>query len=94
MIERTVFVPSGDSQRDTAVLLVGTAKEHGVDQRSILSTVGGFWITQNLSDLVFGEAEAAPEPEPEPEPKTTRKRASSKKTSGNRAAKTSTPEKE
>lgn len=89
MNESTVFVPNGDSRTDTAVLLVGTAEEHGVDQRSIKATVGGFWVTEELADLVYAEVDEEPEPEPEPEPVKT-----PTKTSGNRAAKSSTDKKE
>lgn len=77
MIKHTVFVTNDTAgfRKDTAVLLVGTAREYKITQRSIKSTNSGYWITDELADLVF----AAPEPEPEPEP--------TKKTSGNRAAK-------
>ena len=93
-IERTVFVPSGASRQDTAVVLVGTAREYGVDQRSILATASGFWITQALADLVFSE-EPAEEPESpaEVEDEAPKKRAT-KKTSGDRAAKNTTPNEE
>lgn len=80
------FVPENtmDTRKETAVLLVGTAREFGISQRSIQSTYGGFWITQELADVLYDESEQD-EPEvsgnPEPEPVT------KKKTSGNRAAK-------
>lgn len=89
MFTRDVFVPNGDSRRDTAIVLVGTADEFGIDQRSIKTAPGGFYITNELAALVYDEDELEqPEPEPEPEPKkTARKSTSTKKTSGNRAAK-------
>lgn len=72
------------SRKETAVLLVGTAREFGIHQRSIRSTSSGYWITDELAAIIYDESE--PEPEPEPEPT---------KTSGNRAAKkTSTSRKE
>lgn len=49
------FVPNGDSQRDTAILLVGTADEFGIDQRAIKSSREGFYITTELAD-VLGES--------------------------------------
>lgn len=92
-IERTVFVPSGASRQDTAVVLVGTAREYGVDQRSILATASGFWITQALADLVFSEAPDEEESPAEVEDEAPKKRAT-KKTSGDRAAKNTTPNEE
>ena len=61
--ETPVFVPNGDSQEETAVLLVGTAKEYGLSNRSVRASTGGFWISEALADLVYGEAEPEPEPE-------------------------------
>ena len=55
--ETPVFVPNGDSQEETAVLLVGTAKEYGLSNRSVRASMGGFWISEALADLVYGEAE-------------------------------------
>lgn len=79
------FVPNdtAGTRTDTAVLLVGTAHEHDIDQRDIASTTGGYWITDRLAALVFeegDEADAEPETEPDTEPK-------GSNTSGNRAAK-------
>lgn len=48
------FVPNGESRRDTAVLLVGTAREFGIDQRSIRSSYGGFWITDEVKEALTG----------------------------------------
>ena len=81
------FVPNGESRKETAVLLVGTAAEYGIDQRAIRATSGGFYISDELADLLYDESaeEAVPEPEPE---------SPIKNTSGNRAAKTSDTDKE
>lgn len=91
-MDLTVFVPNGDNRKETAVLLVGTADEYGIDQGSIRMVSGGFYITEELAAILQGEdSDAAPEPDPEPEadkPKAT------KKTSGNRAAKTGSKKKE
>lgn len=85
----TVFIPSdhAGSRKDTAILLVGTAREFGVSQQDIASARTGFYITQHLADIL--EQETA-EPEAEESTTTTepKKAKSPKKTSGNRAAKT------
>lgn len=70
-----VFVPNGDSRQDTAILLVGTAKEFGVPSREIAATQGGFRISQRLSDIIYSESAEQSAP----------------KTSGNRAAKNTQP---
>lgn len=65
---RNVFIPNGDSRQDTAILLVGTADEHGIDQHDIASAPGGFFVTERLADLVYEDQPAddgaldAPEP--------------------------------
>lgn len=83
MFEHDVFVPNGDSAQETAALLVSTADEFNLDQRSIKATQRGFLVTEALADLIYGEAEAEPEPEPK------------KQASGNRVGKkTSAKEKE
>ena len=89
-MKRSEFIPEDTmgSRRETAVLLVGTAREYGIPQRAILSASGGYWITKELADIIYDEADANAEPEPEPEPK------ASKKTSGNRAAKKNQTDKE
>lgn len=48
----TVFVPDGASRRETAILLVGTAEEFDLDQRSIKAALGGFYISDELADLL------------------------------------------
>lgn len=75
------FVPADTegTRKETAILLVGTAREFGIPQREIASTMGGFNISQRVFDAVW--------PTDEVEEATT-------KTSGNRAAKNSTKEEE
>jgi len=64
-INPTIFVPDGDSRQDTAVLLVGTADEYGIDQRAIRAASGGFYVTDEVYDAVFGEGSADEEAEDE-----------------------------
>jgi hypothetical protein len=78
MMKHTAFVPNGDSRKDTAILLVGTALEHGIDQHSIRTVSGGFRITEELADVLYSDSEPAV------------KTKSTKKPSGNRAAKNDT----
>lgn len=87
-----VFVPNGESRKETAILLVGTAEEFGVSQNDVKASNGGFFITEALADILDGAGQPdAVEPEAgEPE-----KTSTTKKTSGDRAAKTqSTTQKE
>lgn len=65
MFDYTAFVPDGDSRQETAVLLVGTADEFGIHQRSIQPTRGGFNITDEMAEALG--AEPAPD-EPVEEP--------------------------
>jgi hypothetical protein len=51
-MDTSIFVPNGASREQTAVLLVGTAKEHGLPRRSIRVAPGGFYITKELADLI------------------------------------------
>lgn len=68
----TAFVPNGDSRKETAILLVGTAREYGLDQRSVRMTSGGFYISDELAHILseeMGEDEdvvitEGPAPEP------------------------------
>lgn len=53
----TVFVPNGENRRETAVLLVGTAREHNLSPRSIHATNGGFYISDELADLLGEDTE-------------------------------------
>lgn len=50
-----MFVPNGPSRKDTAVLLVGTAAEFGIDQRSIRALRSGFEISDELASLIYDE---------------------------------------
>lgn len=52
------FVPQGEDRVETARLLVRTADEHGIDQRSIQSTHGGFNITEELAEVLYDEGVA------------------------------------
>ena len=58
----TAFVPNGDSRQETAILLVGTASEYGIDQREIRATSGGFYISDRLADLLVDEDSEASSP--------------------------------
>lgn len=52
-----VFVPAGlqGSRRDTAVVLVGTAREFGIHQSAIKRTATGYDITTELADVLYDE---------------------------------------
>lgn len=52
MSERHFFVSDGDNRTETAILLVGTAEEHGVSQDDIFATNGGFLVSEEVADLV------------------------------------------
>ncbi len=111
MGRHTVFVPedSAGTRQETAVLLVGTAREFGIHQRDIKSAHGGFWITDVLADVLYDEAAEPVEPEPESVPAVSTAQTKAKKstttkakasttsttqTSGDRAAKNEPTEKE
>lgn len=93
MMERNVFVPNGDSRKDTATLLVGTAEEFGLSQRSILVRPTGFYITEELADAVYGD-EFQPEGDDTEQTEAEKPAPAPTKTSGNRAAKTDSKKKE
>ncbi len=59
------FIPNGDSREDTAVLLVGTADEAGIDQRAIQAVPGGFNITPEVARAAYGDAFVDDQPDPE-----------------------------
>lgn len=88
----TSFVPNGAngySRRDLAIVLIGAAREAGLnDAKHVIARPGGFYISDEMAELILSEEpeEQEPEPEPEPDKPKTRKKAS-KKTSGNRAVK-------
>lgn len=100
----TAFVPQGDSRQETAQMLVQTAREHGIDQRSIRLAKGGFDITDELAEALGEDVEddeddetTEPAPDPNEIPKSvpatqtdpqSREGKGDKKTSGNRAEKT------
>lgn len=46
------FVPNGDSVRDTAILLVNLADKHGIPQTHIQVANDGFYISEELADLI------------------------------------------
>jgi hypothetical protein len=48
------FVPDGESRKDAAILLVGTADEAGLDPNSVVAVPGGFRVSQEVSDLLDG----------------------------------------
>ena len=50
-----MFVPNGASRQQTAILLVGTAEEHGISTRTIKCVSGGFLITEALHALVYSD---------------------------------------
>lgn len=49
------FVPNGDSREETAVLLVGTAREYGINVREIKVRSGGFEIPDELADVLYND---------------------------------------
>lgn len=63
------FIPDAHSGRRglTAVLLTGTAKEFGIDQRDIRSTRGGFYITPRMLEALGDEIVLALVPDDEDE---------------------------
>lgn len=87
------------SRQDTATVLVGTAQENElVVRHHIASTMGGYWISNTLADLVFdseGEVDIE-EPDNEPDNETPAQAPAegkgTTKASGNRAAKTNSTE--
>lgn len=73
-----MFVPDADfgSRKQTAIVLVGTYKEHGLSDRSVKTVQNGFIITDELAEILYSVSEEI----------------SPKKTSGNRAAKKNSKE--
>ena len=86
------FIPNGDSRQETAVLLVGTADEYGIDQRSIVAALGGFNISSDLATAVYGEADpdadATTDPINPPTDETVESPASTKRTNTKKASAT------
>lgn len=85
-----MFVHDGDSRQKTAALLVGTAEEFGIPQRDVRATTGGFNISDALVEVL--QADGVLSDEGMILARKSSKKTSTKKTSGNRAAKnTETP---
>lgn len=51
----TAFVPNGESRKDTAILLVGLVREKGLSPRSIRVTPSGFFVSDELADILGSE---------------------------------------
>lgn len=104
----TAFVEStGADRRDTATILIGTAREAGLDDtQHVKSTTGGFYISDRLADILYDEdaegdeevsgnqSDEDEEPETEEEPEAPKARRRNKKASGDRAAKNDSNEEE
>jgi hypothetical protein len=55
----TAFVPNGDSRRNTAIVLIGTAQEKGLDDSAeVVAVNGGFYISDALADALGEDQEA------------------------------------
>lgn len=65
--ELRVFVPHEGEVAETAVLLTGTATEFDIPQSHIRSDLsrGGFWISDQLADIVYDEADTETPDSPE-----------------------------
>lgn len=79
------FVPADavGTRSETAALLVGTAREFGISQHSIKRAGNGYYITNELADILeaeYAEDEVQEETEVETE-------VSGNESSGNRASK-------
>jgi hypothetical protein len=74
-----VAADAAGTRADTAALLVGTAREFGIDQHDIKRAFNGYYISDRLADVLEAESD-----EDEVSGNET-----AKKTSGNRAAKKS-----
>ena len=84
-----MFVPDGDSRQKTAALLVGTAYEFEIPQREIRATTGGFVISDALAQVLQDEDVLSDEGKILVRSPSTK--GTTKKTSGNRAAKKTNP---
>lgn len=80
-----VTADAAGSRAETAALLVGTAREFGIDQHDIKRAGSGYYISDRLADVLSAESDDSVEPEAEPEVSGNE----TTKTSGNRAAKKS-----
>lgn len=61
----SAFVPNGDNRKDTAILLVGLVREHGLSHRSIQVTPSGFYVSDELADILESEGTEVEVPEEE-----------------------------
>jgi hypothetical protein len=52
----TAFVPKGDDKRATARALVDLATANGMDTSLIQSANDGFYITDELADVLYDES--------------------------------------
>lgn len=53
---KTAFVPNGESRHDTAVILLATAEEYGLDTAiAVFAAPGGFYVTDELADVLYDE---------------------------------------
>lgn len=59
MSQHPNFIPSNyaGSRQNTVILLVGTAREFGIDQHDIVLAGGGFRISDALADVLYDEDE-------------------------------------
>jgi hypothetical protein len=58
----TAFVPNGDSPKDTATILLGTALDAGLDDsREVIAapSEGGFYISDALADALGEDADSS-----------------------------------
>lgn len=88
----TAFVPDGGDKRGTAQILTQTARENGIDQRSIRLAKGGFDITEELADALYEDEDDSDTETSDEAPAETD--GTTKRTSGNRAAKNKDSEEE
>lgn len=57
-----LFIPNGDDRRETATLLVGTAKEYGLDTRLIRPVGSGFHVSPEVEEALRSEGVDLPQP--------------------------------
>lgn len=61
-----VFVPDQGDRSGMAAILVDSAEAHAMHQHVKADAArGGFWISNDLADVVYADDEAEPEPAPE-----------------------------
>lgn len=59
---RTVFIPNGDSRKETAARLTKAAEDNGISQRAISTISRGFYVTEELAEAL-GHDGGTPVPE-------------------------------